>query len=313
MVEWLILLVLVPAVVVPVVMLVGFAGCHVAFGLDDDLTPLPPVPRIAAAEGASISSIALTILYEPDVQGFEFERKQLPEQTLESFQVDASTIDTFTRIDASNYRVIDSELIRAKDYLYRVRAIDIDGEYSRWSALEPNVPAATLDFRTTFEWTPDEKAASRDADAWEGICLVQSIAANRLSASGENVRITLRASSAGSASIERVYISQPDSGSGMDPYDSAADLTEVPSSQVVIPRNESVSLIARYALDEAQPLLVIIDFSASPPSAVRGTDQVLTGDATVHYKTAVNEAPLRDRTGYTTSPLIRLVEKVEVG
>ena len=157
MVEWLILLVLVPAVVVPVVMLVGFAGCHVAFGLDDDLTPLPPVPRIAAAEGASISSIALTILYEPDVQGFEFERKQLPEQTLESFQVDASTIDTFTRIDASNYRVIDSELIRAKDYLYRVRAIDIDGEYSRWSALEPNVPAATLDFRTTFEWTPDEK------------------------------------------------------------------------------------------------------------------------------------------------------------
>jgi hypothetical protein len=32
--EWLILLLIVPAVVVPVVLLVGFAGCNQVFGLD---------------------------------------------------------------------------------------------------------------------------------------------------------------------------------------------------------------------------------------------------------------------------------------
>ena len=35
MAEWLILLLLVPAIVVPVVMLVGFAGCQVLFPVDD--------------------------------------------------------------------------------------------------------------------------------------------------------------------------------------------------------------------------------------------------------------------------------------
>ena len=55
MTEWLILLLLVPAVVVPVVLLVGFAGCDGVFGLEHIYTPppVPVVPMIVSAMGTS--------------------------------------------------------------------------------------------------------------------------------------------------------------------------------------------------------------------------------------------------------------------
>src|SRR5437870_178468 len=54
MAEWLILLVLVPAIVVPVVLVVGFAGCRFVPGVP------PFFVTIDAAIGKSLSAITLT-------------------------------------------------------------------------------------------------------------------------------------------------------------------------------------------------------------------------------------------------------------
>jgi len=309
--EWLILLLVVPAVVVPAVLLAGFAGCGFSITAG-------ALPKIEDAVGMGISRIALTVSYSTALRGFEFERKRLPELTVETFTVDASTSpDTFEKLDDTHYRVMDRQLERKTLYLYRVRAIDTDGSFSSWSnPLEPDILAETLDFRTTFEWTEGERGAAIDASPWEGFCLIQRISPSRLALGGDFARITLRAASDGGASIERVYISQPDATvttTAMDPYDSAADLTEVPASRVDILENDTVELTVPYRLDNTKALLIIVDFSASPPSAIRGTDAVVLGHAYIYSKMASNQAMLRDRTGFSDSHVIRLVEKIEVG
>src|SRR5262245_32488458 len=85
-----------------------------------------------------------------------------------------------------------------------------------------------------------------DGTGWEGYCLVQRIEAVRLSRSGKRVRLTLRASSTSAAYIDRIYISRP--APAGDPYDSAADLTQLtwfalaPAAALVIPAGQSVTM-----------------------------------------------------------------------
>jgi hypothetical protein len=300
MIEWLILLLLVPAIAVPVVLLVGFAGCGFS-------ASLPVTPVIESAVGKSVSVITLTWTYPGSAAKFEFERKKIPEQTTESFEAVSSPFDD-QGLDAPG----DIErLLPATTYLYRVRAVFSDGEPSAWSS---EVPGTTLPFQTTFEWRSEEQVVARDSAAWEGHCLVQRIEANRLLISGTQVRLTLRASSVGDASIERVFISKPDPAPGSDPYDSPADLTAVTVVPFVVPANTAVILApVDYVLDVDQPLLMAVDFSAAPPSAIRITDQTPPEQALAYFKLAPNEAPNLDRTDFTSFPGISLIEKIEVG
>jgi hypothetical protein len=207
MTEWLTLLLLVPAVVVPVVLLVGFAGCDRVFGLEhiDTPPPVPVVPVIVSAVGKSGTVITLTWMYSGSAAEFEFERMKLPERTRETFPAAASPHDDDNKGQG---------LKPGTDYLYRVRAIGSDGEAGDWSSPEPNILGTTLPFETTFAWTPDEEARSRDAPGLQGFCIVQRIETTRLSKSGSRVKLTLRASSVGNASIASIYISKPDPAPG---------------------------------------------------------------------------------------------------
>lgn len=308
MAEWLTLLLLVPAVVMPVVLLVGFAGCDRVFGLQHLNTPppVPVVPIIVSAVGKSGTVITLTWTYAGSAADFEFERMKLPEQTRETFPAAASPHDDDKQGQG---------LEPGTDYLYRVRAIGSDGEASEWSGPEPNILGTTLPFETTFAWTSDEEARSRDAPGFQGGSIVQRIEAApaRLSKSGTRVRLTLRASSVGNASIASIYISKPDPAPGKDPYDSDSDLTLV-SSAVVVPANNSLPLPSiRYQLDAAQPLLIAIDFSATLPSDIKIVDNVLGTEASAYYKVPAAEAANRDRTGFTLVDKMFIVEKIEVG
>jgi hypothetical protein len=94
MAEWLILLLLVPAVVVPVVLLVGFAGCDKLFGINrfDEATPV-----IDSAVGRGVSRITLTWTYGNPVQRFEFVRIN-PNHTSFSFDAPASPFDDTGRL-----------------------------------------------------------------------------------------------------------------------------------------------------------------------------------------------------------------------
>ena len=306
MAEWLILLLLVPAVVVPVVLLVGFAGCDKLFGLQhvDTPPPVPVVPIIVSAMGKSGTVITLSWTYSGSAADFEFERMKLPERTREMFTAAASPHD-----DDNNGQGLEP----GTDYLYRVRAIGSDGEASDWSSPEPNILGTTLPFETTFAWTPEEQARSRDAPGFQAFSIVQRIEAITLTRSGTRVRLTLRAASVGNASIASIYISKPDPAPGKDPYDSDSDLTLV-SSAVVVPANNSLPLPAiRYQLDAEQPLLIAIDFSAALPSAIKAVDNVLGTEASTYYKAPAAEAANPDRTGFTITDKILIVEKIEVG
>jgi hypothetical protein len=308
MTEWLTLLLLVPAVVVPVVLLVGFAGCDRFFGLQhvDTPPPVPVVPVIVSAEGTSGTVITLTWTYAGAAADFQFERMKLPERTTETF-----TAATSPHNDDNQGQGLEP----GTDYLYRVQAIGSDGEAGDWSNPAPNVLGTTLPFQTTFAWTADEQARSTDAPV-QGFSMVQRIEAARLSMSGRRVRLTLRAGSLGNASIASIYISRPDPAPGKDPYDSDSDLTLI-SSAVIVPANNSVLVPAigsiHYALDAEQPLLVAIDFDATVPSGIKIVDNVLSTDASTYYKVAAAEAANPDRTGFTPVNRMFIVEKIEVG
>jgi hypothetical protein len=281
--QWLILLIVVPMVVAPVVLLLGFAGCSFEHGVAG-----PPV--IQSAIGTSVSIITLTWTYF-SAPKFEFERTQLPVGDPEFFEAVASPYDDPGREPATSYQ-------------YRVRPIFMDGEPGEWSA---PVIGTTLSFEETFSET-----LLADEAQWEGYCLVQRIEAVRLSRSGTQVKLTLRASSVSNASIDRIYISRPDPAG--DPYDSDTDLTAVTTALLVVPANTAVTLPAiNYNLDETQALLIAVDFSAAPPSAIAYRDAV-PPDQGIGYWRGGGEAALRNRTAsYTPENRIYLIEKIEIG
>ncbi len=118
------------------------------------------------------------------------------------------------------------------------------------------------------------------------------------------------------ASIDRIYISQPDSAG--DPYDSAADLKEF-HGKVVVPANTAVTLAATlpdvsYNLDERQPLLIAVDFSRSPPSGIRFRDAVPPEQAVAYWQAGAAEAAIRDRSAdFDLRNRIYLIESIAVG
>lgn len=131
MTEWLFLAVLVPAIVVPVVLLVGFAGCDQVFGLDR-LDELRPAPVIDSATGTSLGTITLAWMIDPTATRIEFERIEVdlvgPPYT---FSVPASPAGHEDR----------AGLNPARTYQYTARAIFADGDMSLPSA---PVSATTL-------------------------------------------------------------------------------------------------------------------------------------------------------------------------
>jgi hypothetical protein len=163
-----------------------------------------------------------------------------------------------------------------------------------------------LSYETFYEPLP------ADDDGWEAYCLVQRIEPVRLSQSGKKVTLTLRASSGNDASIDRIYISRPDPAG--PEYSSAADSTAVTTVPFVVPKGKSVTLSPiAYNLDEGQPLLIAVDFSASPASAVGCTESstVPKQQAFAYYKLGA-EAANQHRTGFTDYEGIYLIERIQV-
>jgi hypothetical protein len=110
MTEWLLLLLLVPAIVVPVVLLFGFAGC----GFEGQAFPSFSPPLIKSAMGTSVSSIRLTwMINDPTATSIEFERTKVRS---------ADPPYTFT-VPASPPVRDDPGLEAATTYEYKARAI----------------------------------------------------------------------------------------------------------------------------------------------------------------------------------------------
>jgi hypothetical protein len=304
MLEWLILMIVVPAVVVPVVLLAGFAGCDRVFGLQRTI-PAPPI--ITVSEGTGLDTTALAWTFTSSFTTFEIERTKLPDEVPDPvFEVNGVSLD-------------DTGLEPGTIYQYRVRAILANGEESTdWSA---PATAKTFSFYTTFEWKNYEEVFSRDVGGWAGFCIIQRIEAGRLTKSGGKVRVTLRASSTSGAWVRRVYISRPSGDSSRDPYDPDVDLIPIVTAPLTIAANTSLLLpLVDYNLDENLPLLIAIDFDDSPPSGIRTSDHA-DGSAVIHvppdeartfFKPAAEAAAEPERTGFDPTPGINFVYKIEV-
>lgn len=293
--EWLTLILVVPAILVPVVLLWGFAGCSFSV----HVPPPPDAPFNVTATATSTSEITVT-WENSNVDAVTFEIDRTKEGEGPSAPI-PSAITTFN----------DTGLQAGTTYSYQVRAIK-NGSSSAQS--DPAVSASTF-FFVAFEAT-----LATDQPGLEGFCLVQRIEAARLLHGGTRVAITLRGSTAGSLTLNNVFMSQP--ASVGDPYDSAADLTPV-ASAVVVPASTPVRLpeIA-YNLDPTRPLLIAFDVSSTPASGnVRFVTNVAVSDAAMFFNAATAEAGTPDRLPsatdpaapkYQPSPSIYLVEKIEV-
>jgi hypothetical protein len=125
------------------------------------------------------------------------------------------------------------------------------------------------------------------------------------------------------ASIDRIYISQPQPNTTNDPtihpYDSFDDLTEITTTPIFIAKGKSFTIRdiiltgIDYKLDNGQPLLIAVDFAPSPPSGVAYIETV-SEEAAAYWKPGVAEAGQYSRSDdYQQEPKIYLIEKIEVG
>jgi hypothetical protein len=302
MAEWLILLLLVPAIVVPVVMLVGFAGCPRDL---EDFTTAPRFPDPVIDSAVGTSACCITLNWISDNSG------------VENFEIERDGVPLPDKQDSTPFK--DCGLLANTSYTYRVRAWTVDGPHN-WSA---EVVGTTLPFVPTFQGWPDKPYTPLDSDGWEGFTLVQRIEPLRLSSSGTQVRITLRASSVSDASIDRIYISRPQPNPTADPaihpYDSFGDLTPITTTKILIPQGQSITISdvnvtgIDYTLENGLPLIIAVDFTNSPPSGVAYIETV-SEEAAAYWKFGVAEAGQNVRgPDYQVEPRIYLIEKIEVG
>jgi hypothetical protein len=229
--EWVILLLLVPAIVVPVVLCFGFAGC--SFEL-----PRPFV--ITSIEPTALNT--LTVKWsdaDPHGIGFEIHRTKVSDGTR-----------TVKKAEFSDREFTDDGLEPATQYRYAVDRIPKLLE----DTPTPEVTGTTLG-PAFLQDLP------QDVQGLQEFTLVQRIEPVRLMAGGNRVAITVRSARFPSLTLATLYISQAASPeSPHHPYDSAADIKKVIDEPVFVPFGHAATLpVIDYTLDPGKPLLVAFE------------------------------------------------------
>jgi hypothetical protein len=283
--EWLILLLLAPAIVVPVVLLFGFAGCSFSapIGGGDDPPPPAVTPPTVTAEPKNVDHI--TVSWQNTDPN--------PATQYRFVRIKGTVTEKDSNLAASPTTVEDTGLDVATVYTYQVSTTTANGTSDPTSVM-----AST--FQPTFQANP---AATSQPGFAGDFCYVQRITAGKLSASGAKVGIKVRGATPAvnhqNVTINRIYISRV-AASG-NPWDSATDLTPVMTSPLILQPDEIKDLdpIA-YNLDESQDLIVAFDFTAT---ATADTIRVVVPQpgVTSYFKAGVQQASVQTRQpGYST-------------
>lgn len=399
--DWLILILLVPAVIVPIVLLWGFVGCD-SFGSDDSPSLAAPTNLRAKAEGANLIKLnwqypsvgLVTFKIERVKDGESLPKIQdtlpgtlsfddtvdLTEGTTYFYKVraktssgtesalsDGSSATTFpatpsnvvatpqdvNRIDlswtnnsakADQFIILDTQSLPVVSFagipVPKGAALPFPVPVPEKSAHEFQVLAFVTGFQESlkqdvrsFPSAPPFPAKSLALKAvlvddplnLQGRCLVQKIPKEQLKNTGTQVKITVRGSTAGALTINRIYISQPAASPPGSLWDPHTDLTKIvnidldgPAAAVVLPAatpaaSKTLGPIA-YNLDSAKDLLIAFDISNTPGQG-DGSGVGLTG-AVAYHKVGAEDAAKADREpGYSTTQgqnKLYLVEKIEV-
>jgi hypothetical protein len=397
--DWLILLFLVPAIIVPIVLLWGFVGCS---SFSEAPSPSLQAPTNLRAKGEGTNLVTLSWQYTAAGPAFKVERvkegESLP-KIQDSLPGSLSFADT-------------QDLTEGTTYFYKVKAVtsatesDLSNESSATTFPAPpsNVVATPQDVnRIDLSWTNNSAKANQfiildkqslplvnvtepkvpkgspmpfpfpvlEKSAHEfqvlafvigfqenikqdvrslpsappvpakslavkavlmddplnlrGRCLVQKIPSVQLKNKGTQVKITVRGSTAGGLTINRIYISQPAASPPGNLWDPHTDLTKIvdidldgSAAAVVLPAatpaaSKTLGPIA-YNLDSAKDLLIAFDISNAPGQG-DGSSVSLPG-AVAYHKAGTEDAAKADREpGYSTAQgqdKLYLVEKIEV-
>jgi hypothetical protein len=294
--EWVILLLLVPAIVVPVVLFFGFAGCSFH---------APERVLILSVEPTALNTLTVKWI-DPDPRGigFEIRRTKVSDKT-----------STVQKAEFSDREFTDGGLEPATQYSYTVRRILHVEESPKEEDVSEAVTGTTLG--PAFV-----QALPQNAEGVSGLTWVQRFEPVRLMAGGNRVALTVRSASAVSMKIARIYISQPAVPDPVnqtpDPYDSATDLTKVfddPTNPIFVPLGTAKTLpVIDYQLDPDRPLLVAFEFDSPDGfgNCARVTGVPAT-EATTYFSFFFPEANKNDRhTGYSHIDSIYLIERIDV-
>lgn len=301
--DWLILLVLLPMVLVPTVLIWGFAGCAAVYGVHHIDPPAQPInlsamPVISTQTGSAIqltweNQSAFPVVIERAEDGGEFVRLK-----------DASGND----LEVSGETFTDEGLDGGAIFIYQLFASS--GGYL---SDHPSDPASAQTFKTAF--LEANVVANMEQPGTGGFTIVQIINNSLLAASGALKSLSLRGPTSGNLTLNKIYISNV-AATG-DPYDSDVPPMLVVSDFVV--NNDTVAAVPAnmFFLDQTRPLLVAFDVNLT-----NGTMRncMLTGGGVMSYAAgvtvpgqAVNQAGLQDRpSGYGPAAALYLIHKIEV-
>ena len=270
-------------------------------------TVLPATPVNFTATAAGINQIDLRWTNASTVATeFSLERRDLPGGAFGPIGPNPLNATTFSDTSA---------LVEGTTYEYRVSAV-VDGVEN--SAQQPvqslpaTASATTLAFTAAFTAPPGTLAAETHL---QGFCVVQRLSSTLLAAAGTQVRSQVRivlSGSLNSLTIDRIAISQV--GTTGDPYDAAADRTDV-ALGVTIPPNTTLTVgPVNYPLDPTQDLLVAFDINNGGGLAGGNVRVGALPGADAFTNAATAEAGVQDRTtGYASVPAtLHLIEKIEV-
>ena len=301
--EWLILILLVPLVLLPVIALSGFAGCDRVFGLRR-VPPAPPDPPSdlrATATGTDRIELSWT---------------------------DNSTSITHYRIRRSDDGGMSFALIgeiQAPETTYPDAEGLMEGEYYEYQVFGfvngVETDGSNIDGERTLAWTIALNLATNaavDGAGRAGRCLVQRFPGSLLSLSGSAVRITVRGSDVGDLRLDAVTISRA-APAGAQEWDSIEQPVGVTfrggSAGILVGAMQSEpSDGIPYTFEAGQDLIVAFDIGS--PGQVRRWTGVAGAQAYSIVNPPLKQAGEPNRVdGFTTEPsgnTVFIVEKIEV-
>jgi hypothetical protein len=298
--EWLILLLLVPAVVVPVVGLWGFAGCHYTPGTASEpiVAPIIPLPPVAKTD----QRIDLN-WDQGDTRTTSYRIDRAPEGG------DPVTIGEVTGTDFVDDNIIVNGIGLIPNTTYRYDVTTIVGASSSDPA--EALPAKTFAVAFDTDLPPVDRANTGN---W---CFVQRIPAAQLLANGSKLRLQVWGAPAGNFTVHRIYISRVRNPGDPNDYQSAGDIKPIITSDLTLPNDQPIFLpdLSKdpidYTLDHTMDLIIAFDFTATAAQGTfRHVDQL---GVVVHYKKDVQQAAgTRDANYLSQNDRLYLVKKIIV-
>jgi hypothetical protein len=268
--EWLTLLIVVPALVIPIVILLGFAGCEFKPGAFSAAVAAPVLTRARPLSDAATIRIEWT---NSNADPVEFEVDRMPEGPGPAFQGNATFFE-------------DTMLRPGDTYSYKVRAKRLaDGQYSEYSETATAAPWANA-FNANL-------AAGGTDVVVTNTCVVQRFDDKSLARGGNRVAVTLQALNNGLRVLAMTLSAPAPSG---DAYDSQIPMTLLAGPFDAGPA-QALRLEAIHDVEPRVPLLIAFDVDTP------GHTRFASADYCTAYTRGGVEAHLSDRSqGFTAHP-----------